>query len=177
MLNDDIWEKNQKYYLRPVHNLKSSDKPHFSSTWPQNPDVVGWFWFRIRILRQKLLRKRLIAFQQQNLAGLCYWLIWIPSLTISLSVSARILVARADHNPVFCVFKKRCYYYLYKKRKKKGNNPRYYPGNEPKKTDRSKKSLAIKRGLGDMNDSTIRFSRPFAWSTDANEPIRARNLV
>ena len=25
MLNVDIWEKNQKNFLRPVHNLKSSD--------------------------------------------------------------------------------------------------------------------------------------------------------
>ena len=32
VLNDDIWEKNQKNFLRPVHNLKSSEKPHFSST-------------------------------------------------------------------------------------------------------------------------------------------------
>ena len=32
VLNDDIWEKNQKNVLRPVHNLKSSEKPHFSST-------------------------------------------------------------------------------------------------------------------------------------------------
>ena len=32
VLNDDIREKNQKNFLRPVHNLKSSKKPHFSST-------------------------------------------------------------------------------------------------------------------------------------------------
>ena len=32
MLNDDIREKNQKNFLRPVHNLKSSEKPHSSST-------------------------------------------------------------------------------------------------------------------------------------------------
>ena len=32
VLNDDIWEKNQKNFLRPVHNLKSSEKLHFSST-------------------------------------------------------------------------------------------------------------------------------------------------
>ena len=31
-LNDDIREKNEKNVLRPVHNLKSSEKPHFSST-------------------------------------------------------------------------------------------------------------------------------------------------
>ena len=35
------------------------------------PFCVRKFWFRIRILRQKLLRKRPIAFQQQNLADLC----------------------------------------------------------------------------------------------------------
>ena len=29
VLNDDIWEKNQKNFLRPVHNFKSSEKPHF----------------------------------------------------------------------------------------------------------------------------------------------------
>ena len=33
--------------------------------------MIGWFWFRIKILRQKLLRKRPIAFQRQNLADLC----------------------------------------------------------------------------------------------------------
>ena len=33
--------------------------------------MIGWFWFLIRILRQKLLRERPIAFQQQNLADLC----------------------------------------------------------------------------------------------------------
>ena len=32
VLNDEIWEKNQKNFLRPVHNLKSSEKPHSSST-------------------------------------------------------------------------------------------------------------------------------------------------
>ena len=32
VLNDDILEKNQKNFLRPVHNLKSIEKPHFSST-------------------------------------------------------------------------------------------------------------------------------------------------
>ena len=32
VLNDDIWEKNQKNFLHPVHNLKSSENPHFSST-------------------------------------------------------------------------------------------------------------------------------------------------
>ena len=32
VLNDDVWKKNQKNFLRPVHNLKSSEKPHFSTT-------------------------------------------------------------------------------------------------------------------------------------------------
>ena len=32
VLNDDIWERNQTNFLRSVHNLKSSEKPHFSST-------------------------------------------------------------------------------------------------------------------------------------------------
>ena len=48
VLNDDIWEKNQ--------NTTSN----ISKSWRDS-----LFWFRIRILRQKLLRKRPIAFQQQ----------------------------------------------------------------------------------------------------------------
>ena len=32
VLNDGIQEKNQINFLRPVHNLKSSEKPYFSST-------------------------------------------------------------------------------------------------------------------------------------------------
>ena len=31
-LNDDIWKKKPKNFLCPVHNLKSSEKHHFSST-------------------------------------------------------------------------------------------------------------------------------------------------
>ena len=32
VLNDEIWEKNQINFLRPVHNRKRSEKPDFSST-------------------------------------------------------------------------------------------------------------------------------------------------
>ena len=32
VLNDDIGEKNQKNFLRTVHNLKSIENPHFLST-------------------------------------------------------------------------------------------------------------------------------------------------
>ena len=32
VLNDEIWEEKQKNFLHPVHNLKSCDNPHFSST-------------------------------------------------------------------------------------------------------------------------------------------------
>ena len=60
-----ITSKVAKNPILRAHNLK----------YLKSLGVIGWFWFRIRILRQKLLRKRPIVFQKPNLADLCYWLI------------------------------------------------------------------------------------------------------
>ena len=42
VLNDDIWEKNQKNFLRPVHNLKSSENPIFRAHNLKYLKILTW---------------------------------------------------------------------------------------------------------------------------------------